>query len=217
MARIYIPEYKHHKNPYPGNIFAAGSLIVVNIDPLELEVAGASVGAGGVDTVLVRDNLPELKKNHKLCVYNNNENQETAWQQEGPTNRFTRIDSWPIKLKMPRKKHYFKLGLARLSGHINVKTNNPLLEKSVELLSTKYWSVELPGAGLFGWSLCGACVEFVCIVCMYVLFCASVHRLCYLHLLGTRSRSKSSFIFEGSEPAAPKLWIFHIFELNKKS
>ena len=61
MARIYIPEHKHHKNPYPGNIFAAGSLIVVNIDPLELEVGGASIGASGVNPMLIRDDLPELK------------------------------------------------------------------------------------------------------------------------------------------------------------
>ena len=44
------------------NIFAAGGLVVVHIDPLELEVGGAAVGAGGVDTVLVRDDLPELNK-----------------------------------------------------------------------------------------------------------------------------------------------------------
>ena len=42
------------------NIFAAGGLVVVHIDPLELEVGGAAVGAGGVDAVLVGDDLPEL-------------------------------------------------------------------------------------------------------------------------------------------------------------
>ena len=47
---------------HPRNIFAAGGLVVVHIDPLELEVGGAAVGAGGVDAVLVRDDLPELNK-----------------------------------------------------------------------------------------------------------------------------------------------------------
>ena len=45
---------------HPRNIFAAGGLVVVHIDPLELEVGGAAVGAGGVDAVLVGDDLPEL-------------------------------------------------------------------------------------------------------------------------------------------------------------
>ena len=47
---------------HPGNVFASGGLVVVNVDPLELEVRGSAVGAGGVDTVLVRDDLPELNK-----------------------------------------------------------------------------------------------------------------------------------------------------------
>ena len=58
-------------------------------------------------------------------------------------------------------------------------------------------------------------------VCMYVcvLFCASVHRLYYLHRLGTGwltvhkfqfsslqfTRSRSRFIFEGSEPEPPEI------------
>ena len=37
-------------------------LIVVDIDALELQIGVAVVGAGRVDTVLVRDHLPELKK-----------------------------------------------------------------------------------------------------------------------------------------------------------
>ena len=45
---------------HPGDIFASGGLVVVDIDPLELEVTGAAVGAGGVDAVLVGDDLPEL-------------------------------------------------------------------------------------------------------------------------------------------------------------
>ena len=46
----------------PRHIFASAGLVVVNVDPLQLEVGVAVVGPGGVDTVLVRDNLPELKK-----------------------------------------------------------------------------------------------------------------------------------------------------------
>ena len=38
-------------------------LIVVDVDPLELQVRVPVVGAGGVDTVLVRDHLPELQNN----------------------------------------------------------------------------------------------------------------------------------------------------------
>ena len=44
-----------------GDIFAAGGLVVVDIDPLKLELRGAGVGASGVDTVLIRDDLPELE------------------------------------------------------------------------------------------------------------------------------------------------------------
>ena len=36
-------------------------LIVVDIDALELQIGVAVVGAGRVDTVLVRDHLPELE------------------------------------------------------------------------------------------------------------------------------------------------------------
>ena len=36
-------------------------LVVVDVDPLQLEVGVAMVGSGGVDSVLVRDHLPELK------------------------------------------------------------------------------------------------------------------------------------------------------------
>ena len=43
-----------------GDVLAAGCLIVVNIDALQLEVGVAVVGAGGVNAVLVRDDLPEL-------------------------------------------------------------------------------------------------------------------------------------------------------------
>ena len=44
-----------------GHVLAAAGLVVVDIDPLQLEVRGASIGAGGIDTVLIRDDLPELE------------------------------------------------------------------------------------------------------------------------------------------------------------
>mgnify|MGYP003702504629 CR=1 FL=1 len=43
-----------------GHEAAAGGLIVVDVDALELEVGGADVAAGGGDAVLVADHLPEL-------------------------------------------------------------------------------------------------------------------------------------------------------------
>ena len=43
-----------------GHIAPPRCLIVVHVDALELEVRVAHVGAGGVDTVLVGDHLPEL-------------------------------------------------------------------------------------------------------------------------------------------------------------
>ena len=45
----------------PGHVLAATGLVVVDIDPLELEVGGASIGASGVDPMLIRDDLPELE------------------------------------------------------------------------------------------------------------------------------------------------------------
>ena len=43
-----------------GHVAAAGRLVVVHVDALELEVGVAVVGAGRVDAVLVGDDLPEL-------------------------------------------------------------------------------------------------------------------------------------------------------------
>ena len=37
-------------------------LIVVDVDSLELEVRISMVSTSGVDSMLIRDNLPELKK-----------------------------------------------------------------------------------------------------------------------------------------------------------
>ncbi|KAL4557529.1 hypothetical protein LXL04_035710 [Taraxacum kok-saghyz] len=49
-----------HKNG-TGNVTAAGGFIVVNIDALELEIGGGTVVlAGGINSVLVADDLPKL-------------------------------------------------------------------------------------------------------------------------------------------------------------
>ena len=50
------------------NVLAAGGLIVVDVDALELEIRIALVRSSGVDSVLVGDNLPELKRKLSLSV-----------------------------------------------------------------------------------------------------------------------------------------------------
>ncbi len=45
----------------PRDVLPAARLVVVHIDPLQLEVRVPVVGAGGVDAVLIGDDLPELK------------------------------------------------------------------------------------------------------------------------------------------------------------
>ena len=42
------------------HVAAARRLVVVDVDALELEVGVSVVGSGGVDSVFVRDNFPEL-------------------------------------------------------------------------------------------------------------------------------------------------------------
>ncbi len=44
----------------PGDVFPSGGFVVVDIDPLQLELRVTVVGSGGVDTMLVRDDLPDL-------------------------------------------------------------------------------------------------------------------------------------------------------------
>jgi len=43
-----------------GNVLSSGSLVVVDIDPLQLKVGVTVVGTGGVNAMLVGDNLPEF-------------------------------------------------------------------------------------------------------------------------------------------------------------
>ena len=40
-----------------GDIFSSGSLVVVDIDPLQLEIRVSVVGSGGVNSMLIRDDL----------------------------------------------------------------------------------------------------------------------------------------------------------------
>lgn len=53
--------FKIHENG-PRDVPAAGGLIVIDVDPLELKIGGAValVPSGGVNAVLVADDLPEL-------------------------------------------------------------------------------------------------------------------------------------------------------------
>ena len=44
----------------PGHVLATTGLIVVDVDPLELEVRGPSIGPSWVDAVLIGDDFPEL-------------------------------------------------------------------------------------------------------------------------------------------------------------
>ena len=46
----------------PGHVLATAGLVVVDIDSLQLELGGASIGTSGVDTMLIRDDLPELEQ-----------------------------------------------------------------------------------------------------------------------------------------------------------
>lgn len=46
-----------------GDILSTSGLIVVNVDPLELQVGVSVIRAGGINTMLIRDDLPELSTN----------------------------------------------------------------------------------------------------------------------------------------------------------
>ena len=45
----------------PGHVLASAGLIVVHVDPLQLKVRCSGVRSSWVNTVLVGDDLPELK------------------------------------------------------------------------------------------------------------------------------------------------------------
>lgn len=57
--RVHCSRLEIHKDS-SGNESSSGSFIVVNVDSLELKVRVSVVGTGGVDSVLIRNNLPEL-------------------------------------------------------------------------------------------------------------------------------------------------------------
>ena len=46
-----------------GHVLATGSLVIVDIDSLQLELGGASIGASWVNAMLIGDDLPELGTN----------------------------------------------------------------------------------------------------------------------------------------------------------
>lgn len=52
----------------PRDVFAAGSLIVVDVDALQLEVGVSVVGASWVNAVLIGDDFPELELEEKKEV-----------------------------------------------------------------------------------------------------------------------------------------------------
>lgn len=54
------------------HVLAAGCLIVVNIDALQLQIAVAMVGASGIDAMLVGNYFPELKGESEL-IYKTND------------------------------------------------------------------------------------------------------------------------------------------------
>lgn len=58
---IHGTRFKIHENS-PGNVSTARSLIVIDIDPLQLKIRRriAVVLTGGVDTVLIANDFPEL-------------------------------------------------------------------------------------------------------------------------------------------------------------
>ena len=57
---VHGPWLQVHEDS-PGHVLATAGLVVVDIDPLQLELGGAGVGTGGVDTVLIGDDFPELQ------------------------------------------------------------------------------------------------------------------------------------------------------------
>ena len=56
---VHCPRLKIHKDS-SGDVSATGGLVVVNVDSLELEIRVTVVRAGGVNSVLVGDDLPEF-------------------------------------------------------------------------------------------------------------------------------------------------------------
>ncbi len=49
-----------------GDVFAHAGLVVVDVDPLELQVRCAIIISNSIDAMLIRDDLPELKCKKKI-------------------------------------------------------------------------------------------------------------------------------------------------------
>ena len=58
---VHGPGLQVHQHG-PGHVLAAAGLVVVDIDPLQLEVRVSMVCASGVNAVLIGDDFPKLKK-----------------------------------------------------------------------------------------------------------------------------------------------------------
>lgn len=54
-AGFQVNEYR------PGHVLPTGSLVVVNVDPLQLKIGIPRVLARGIDSVLVADHFPKLR------------------------------------------------------------------------------------------------------------------------------------------------------------
>ena len=59
---VHSSRLKIHKDS-SGNVSSSCSFVVVDVDPLELKIRVSVVGTGGVDSVLVGDDLPEFGTN----------------------------------------------------------------------------------------------------------------------------------------------------------
>ena len=57
---VHGARLKIHKDS-PGNITSSSSLIIVHVNSFKLKIRVTVVGTGGVNAVLVGDDLPELK------------------------------------------------------------------------------------------------------------------------------------------------------------
>ena len=60
--RVHGSWFEIHKDG-SGDVPASSCLVVVDINPLELQIGIAVVGSGGVDSVLIRDDFPEFGTN----------------------------------------------------------------------------------------------------------------------------------------------------------
>ena len=63
--RVHGARLKVHQHS-SGHVLATAGLVVVDIDPLQLQLRLANIGASGVNTMLIRDDLPEL---HQKILY----------------------------------------------------------------------------------------------------------------------------------------------------